>query len=137
MSDKENNKIVESSNDQKCNDVPVIDETVTAHMMQIFGNQSQQYMPTQSQVDKVLDLQAKGMEYTHEERTKFSPIQKTELTVIIVVIITFLIIFTLSIFFAKEYVGEIIYGMIGILTGGLGGYGLGRSKKDDDNSDRE
>ncbi len=137
MSDKENNKIVESSSDEKRNDMPVIDETVTAHMMQIFGNQSQQYMPTQSQVDKVLDLQAKGMDYTHEERTKFSPVQKIEVTVIIVVIITFLIIFALSIFFAKEYVGEIISGMIGVLTGGFGGYGLGRSKKDDNNSDGE
>lgn len=138
MQNKENNQIVERDNSEKDgNNMPVIDETVTAHMMQIFGNQSQQYMPTQAQVDKILDLQEKGMDYTHEERTKFSPIQKTDLIVIIVVIITFLIIFALSVFYAKEYVGEIIAGMIGVLTGGLGGYGMGRSKKDNGNGTSE
>lgn len=114
---------------------PLIDENVTAHMMQIFGSPAQQYVPTQAQVDKILALQEKGMDYTHEERTMCSPIQKIEFTVFLVVVLVLLIIFVLSLFFAREYLGEIISGIVGLFAGGAGGYGYAKSKKIGNNNE--
>ncbi len=48
-----------------------VNETVLAQMLSIAGGQHQ-YVPTQAQVDKLLSLQEKGMEYTHDERTRIS-----------------------------------------------------------------
>ena len=80
----------------------MIDETVTAHLLQIFGNQSQQYTPTQSQVDKILELQEKGMDYTHDERTHFSPKQWMNLGVLFITVSALLLVFLSCLFFAKE-----------------------------------
>lgn len=124
MSTDENKQLTKEEINKNCSANPVIDENATAHMMQIFGSQAQQYMPTQAQVDKILALQEKGMDYTHKERTEYSPKQKTELTMFIIVLFVMLIIFILSLFFAKEYLGEIISGTVGFLAGGAGGYGV-------------
>ena len=134
MPTEENNQITKSENGENRPDRP-INENVTAHMMQIFGNQTQQYVPTQAQVDKILDLQEKGMDYTHKERTKFSPRQITELTMFVAVILILLAVFVLSLFFAKEYLGEIISGAVGFLAGGAGGYGFAHSKKSDNGNE--
>lgn len=106
-----------------------INETVTARMLQIAGAKND-YIPTQAQVDKILELQEKGMDYTHDERTRFSPKRKADLILAIIVIVTFLIIFILALFFAKEYLGEIITGFVGLLTGGIGGYSYAQVRKD-------
>lgn len=128
MPTEQTNKLTNDSDDSKIPEKPIIDEVVTAHMLRIFGDQKQQYVPTQSQVDKILALQEKGMDYTHKERTNSSPKQKIELIIFIVIIIVILIIFSLSLFFAKEYLGEIISGIAGFLAGGAGGYGFAKSK---------
>jgi len=135
MPDEENKQIKNIETNENLPNKPGIDENVTAHMMQIFGNQAQQYVPTQAQVDKILGLQEKGMDYTHEERTKYSPKQKTELTIFIIVLFVMLIIFILSLFFAKDYIGEVIYGAVGFLAGSAGGYGYGRSKISNNNNE--
>jgi len=139
MSTEENNNsnsapiTLSENRPENQNNTPIIDETVTAHMARIIGNQSSQYIPTQAQVDKILSLQEKGMDYTHEERTVCSPKQKIQLTMFMVIIIVLIIIFTLSLFYAKEYLGEIISGTVGILAGGIGGYGIaGRYKNNND-----
>lgn len=119
------------------NEKPLIDETVTAHMMQVFGEQNKQYIPTQAQVDKILALQEKGMDYTHKERTTWSPKQTIELIVFAIIIITLIGIFTLTLFYAKEYLGEVISGMVGLLAGGAGGYGYGRSHAKNSNTEKE
>lgn len=41
-----------------------VNETFMAHAMQIMNANS--YTPTQAQVDKMLSLQEKGMDYTHQ-----------------------------------------------------------------------
>ncbi len=108
---------------------PLIDETVTAHLLQIFGNQGQQYVPTQAQVDKIIGLQEKGMDYTHKERTNFSPKQKIEVGVFAGVMVVLVGMFIFSVYKVPEYSGEIISGLIGLISGGIGGYGYGSKKK--------
>lgn len=114
-----------ASSDQEARRGTLIDETVTAHLLQIFGNQSQQYTPTQSQVDKILELQEKGMDYTHDERTHFSPKQWMNLGVLFITVSALLLVFLSCLFFAKEYLGEVVSGIVGLLAGSFGGYGLG------------
>lgn len=139
MSNRENNEII-NSNQEESSDMPIINENVTAHMMQIFGNSSQQYIPTQTQVDKILELQEKGMDYTHKERMQdkehFSPREKKDLIMSIFIVGVLLVILILSMIFAEQYVGEVMIGTLGFLVGGAGGYGIGRSKDiSEDNKD--
>ncbi len=136
MSNEEKKEIIKKGENKECSEGPIIDEKVTAHIMQIFGNQAQQYVPTQGQVDKILELQEKGMDYTHEERKNFSPKQKIELIIFIAVIVVVFFIFVLALFFAKEYLGEIISGAVGFIAGGAGGYGFAsKSKKSNDDNE--
>ena len=99
-------------------------ETVQAHMLQIMGQQ--QYVPTQTQVDKILALQEKGMDYTHQERCVSSPQQKFIFISFIIATLILLIIFTLTLFFAKEYLSQVVSGIFGILAGSGLGYGYGK-----------
>lgn len=108
-------------------------EIFMAQAMKIFGTQKH-YSPTEAQVDKILAMQEKGMDYTHKERTELSPKQKIELVAVIVVVLVLLTVFIFSVFYAKEYLSEIITGLVAFLTGGAGGYGFakGRGKGDED-----
>lgn len=132
MQTEQNNKL---ANENDLTEKPIINETVTSHMLRIFGNQAGQYVPTQSQVDKILALQEKGMDYTHHERTNSSPKQKAELIMFMTIIGVMVIIFILSLFFAKEYLSEIISGTAGFLAGGAGGYGFAKSKNKNNNDE--
>lgn len=58
---------------QQLPDSGVLSEHVALRMMQIGSGQS--YTPTSEQVDKILSLQEKGMDYTHSERIQFLPSQ--------------------------------------------------------------
>jgi hypothetical protein len=109
-----------------------ITEEMGMQIMRYFGPQNQ-YQPTQAQVDKILALQEKGMDYTHKERTKISPKQVTGLIVLGIGVVVLLAIYFSCLFYAKEFLGEVIAGIVGLLTGGLGGYGIGKSmdKKDE------
>jgi uncharacterized ion transporter superfamily protein YfcC len=134
---EQNGQIVESQpvpSGQQPSDRPLIDETVSAHIMQMFGN-SQQYQPTQAQVDKILSLQEKGMDYTHEERTCFSPKQKIELAIFVCSIIVLVLVFLHTLWYAKEYLGEVIASIVGFLAGGSAGFAYAKtgSKKRDEN----
>lgn len=131
MSHDNNHKtqVVSPSGQKEESTGTLIDETVTAHLLHIFGNQSQQYSPTQLQVDKILELQEKGMDYTHDERTHFSPKQWMNLGVLLITVLALLFVFVLSLFFAKEYLGEIVSGLVGLLAGSFGGYGMGSRSK--------
>jgi len=122
MSDEANLSLDQSNQDNPFN------ETVQAHMLQIMGQQ--QYIPTQSQVDKILAIQEKGMDYTHQERCQNSPHQKIIFISFIMAIITLLVIFTLTLFFAKEYLSQVVSGVFGILAGSGIGYGYGKHSKD-------
>lgn len=108
-------------------DKAVKEETFMAHVMQIMGSNGS-YKPTERQIDKILELQEKGMDYTYKERTNFSPALITEIGLILLIVLTF---FGLLFFVkqaAPEYLGETITGFIGVLAGGLGGYGYGKVK---------
>ena len=102
-------------------------EEMAMQVMRVFGPQNQ-YEPTQAQVDKILALQEKGMDYTHEERMKISPKQKIEIGILIFGSIILCGVFVLCLLFAKEYLGQLVSGIVGLITGSFGGYGLGKSK---------
>lgn len=104
-------------------------ETFMAHAMQIMSANS--YTPTQAQVDKMLSLQEKGMDYTHRERTHFSPQLISSLIVFGALIFVLIGLFVFCVFFAPEYASQIITGALGVITGAFGGYGYGvRSRKE-------
>lgn len=120
---KENAEVVVPTTGQDMDSTPVINENVIAHIMQIVGSQS--YQPTQAQVDKMLAMQEKGMDYTFKERNTFTADRITKLIVLVV----FVGIYVFSVYTVPQYVGEIISGMIGFLTGGIGGYGYAQSRR--------
>lgn len=103
-------------------------EAMQAGMMQIFGDQ-EAYKPTKSQVDKMLALQEKGMDYTHAERTMFQPKQVLEVVVFVAILLFIAGVLTLVIFKAPQYTGEAISSVIGLLGGGGIGYGVGLKKR--------
>ncbi len=106
----------------------VASESFMAHAMQIMS--SNQYNPTQAQVDKMLTLQEKGMDYTHSERTHFSPQLISTLIVLGGLALIIVGLFVFCVFYAPQYASMIISGAVGLLTGGAGGYGYGtRNKK--------
>ena len=106
----------------------VMSEAMQAGMMQIFGEQ-EPYKPTKSQIDKILSLQEKGMDYTHKERTMWQPKQVMSLIVFVIVIIAILGLVALTAWLAKEYIGQVITGAIAFVAGGAGGYGFANRKQ--------
>ena len=107
---------------------PIVSEAVTAQMLQIFGDQGGRYKPTEAQVDKILALNEKGMDYTHKERTSFSPTQKIEVGVFVSVVIALVAILWIVVSKAPDYLGETITGIIGFLTCGFGGYSFAKTR---------
>lgn len=109
-----------------------VSEAMQAGMLQIFGDQ-EPYKPTKAQVDKMLALQEKGMDYTHKERTMWQPRQVSNLIVFSIIVFALLGIIALTAWLAKEYIGQVITGTVAFLAGGAGGYGFAnRHKQSDD-----
>jgi hypothetical protein len=104
------------------------DET-TMQILRIFNAQNQ-YEPTQAQVDKILLIQEKGLDYAHQERMRVSPKQKIELVLFLAGLFVLVLIFVLCLLYAKEYLGEIVSGIVGLVAGVLGGYGYGKSQQE-------
>lgn len=111
---------------------PQVTEHFMATAMQIMN--SNQYTPTQGQVDKMLALQEKGMDYTHKERTNFTPHLITTICGFAFFTIIIVGLFIFCIFYAPQYASQILSGAIGLLTGGIGGYGYA-NKKNKQNED--
>jgi len=106
---------------------PQVNERVMAQLLQI-SNGSKPYTPTNAQVDKMLALHEKGMEYTHKERTTYLPKDIMHMTTYLFTALLVVAVFVFSVFYAKEYLGEIISATLGLVLGGVGGYGYGTSK---------
>jgi hypothetical protein len=105
---------------------PTQEQHFMATAMQIMNANS--YTPTQAQVDKMLALQEKSMDYVHHERTHFSPKLISTLLILVGIAIVFVGIFVFCVFYAPQYASQIISGFLGLVTGGVGGYGLGSKK---------
>lgn len=120
-------EVVENRADKKEKQKPQVSEAFEAGMMRIFGEQDT-YKPTKSQVDKMLSLQEKGMDYTHKERTMWQPRQVAELVSFILLLIFVTGLIWLILDKAPQYTGEVISVVIGLVGGGLGGYGYGSKK---------
>lgn len=109
-------------------------ETFMASAMQIMSANS--YTPTQAQVDKMLSLQEKGMDFTHHERTHFSPQLISTLLAVGGLALIIVGLFVFCVFYAPEYASQIIALGIGLITGSVGGYGYGsRAKKKNGDED--
>jgi uncharacterized membrane protein (DUF106 family) len=98
-----------------------------AGMMQIFGEQDT-YKPTKSQVDKMLALQEKGMDYTHKERTMWRPQQLAQLIAFIITLIFFIVLIWLILTKAPQYTGEVVTAVVSLIGGGGVGFGIGYRK---------
>jgi len=122
-----NNNGVTSTSENREKESPLLNDSVMAHFMQIAGTQS--YQPTQAQVDKMLEMQEKGMDYTFKERNTFTAERITRLVVFFAVLLTFIGVFVFATYKVPQYLGEIISGMVGFLTGGVGGYGYAQTRK--------
>ncbi len=113
-------------------ETPQGNEHFYAQMLQV--TQGRQYVPTTAQVDKILALQEKGMDYTHNERTRFLPQHIFQYGTFAFVILLVVGVFVFSTFYAKEYLATIASALFGLTAGGVGGYGLGvrNAKKNED-----
>jgi hypothetical protein len=102
------------------------EETFKALAMKAFT--SDQYRPTEKQVDKMFQLQEKAMDYTHKERTQVLPQHKfdrlVEFTMFLISIIFLGIIFIFVILKKPEYTDLVITSIVAF----IGGYGLGNTK---------
>jgi len=131
MPKEEENSVSTDSSPKK--ESPLMNETVIAHMLQMSAGK-QQYVPTNDQVDKIIALQEKGMDYTHKERTTYLPQNILQVCAFAFTVLVITGIFVFSAFYAKEYLGEIISGVFGLGAGGGIGYGFGSKKsKNTDN----
>jgi len=102
-------------------------ETMAMQAMQIItGNQ---YNPTTEQVDKMLALQEKSMDYTHKDTHTFLPKDILEVGKFVFVILIGVGLFVFATFKAEEYLGEIASALLGLLAGGGIGYGYGAKKR--------
>lgn len=115
-----------TSDASPASEAPQMNESMVANIMQM--TLGRQYIPTSEQVDKLLALQEKGMDYTHKERTSYLPSQVLEFWAFFVIIAILALIFTLTILLAPQYLEQVASGIIGLIGGGLGGYGYGVKK---------
>jgi uncharacterized membrane protein len=102
-------------------------EAFQATMMQLFGEQDT-YRPTPKQVDKMLALEEKGMDYMHKERTMWQPRQIAELVSFVLILLFVVVLIWIILDKAPQYTGEVISVIVGLVGGGLGGYGYGAKK---------
>lgn len=121
-----NIETVNDSDDTQAISTSQPSETVTAHLMQIMGNN--RYKPTESQVDKMLALQEKGMDYSFQERTKFTAPIVSKLVIIVIgfVFVGGLFVYTAT--YLPEYIDVVLAALISFGTGSVGGYGFGTRK---------
>ena len=102
-------------------------ETVAMQVMQIMsGNQ---YNPTNAQVDKMLALQEKSMDYTHKDTHTFLPKDILEISKFAFVILVGVGLFVFATYKAPQYLGQIASALLGLIAGGGIGYGYGSRKK--------
>jgi hypothetical protein len=102
-------------------------ETMALQAMQIItGNQ---YNPTTEQVDKMLALQEKSMDYAHKDIHTFLPKDILEIGKFIFVILVGVGLFVFATYEAEEYLSEIASALLGLLAGGGIGYGYGSKKR--------
>lgn len=111
-----------------------LSEAFQASMLQIFGEQ-ETYKPTKSQVDKMLALQEKGMDYTHKERTMWQPAQISQLIVLVIVLLFVIGILWVILTQAPQYTGQVVTSIIGLIGGTGIGYGIGYKKGRSSNTD--
>jgi len=104
-----------------------INQNVVAQMLQLTTGR--QYTPTSDQVDKIIALHEKGMDYTHKDNHTFLPKDILRYGAFAFVLLIVVGIFIFSAFYAKEYLGEIVSAILGLMAGGVSGYGLGSTKK--------
>jgi len=106
----------------------IIEESLT--MMSVMQNTSDSVVARKindKHIEKYLDDSAENMRLAYKDRT-----QNRIMLVIIIAIITVLIGFVIYIF--KDYpdaIEKIIFALTGLISGGLGGYGLGKTKRDE------
>ena len=128
MPDEPENRIVDgdATRDKNTGHVPQMNERVVAQMLEI--STGKQYIPTPGQIDRMLSLYEKDMDYTHEENKTYLPKDILGFITFLVIIAVVLAVFIFSAFYAKEYLGEIVSAILGLVAGGAGGYSYGMSK---------
>ena len=104
----------------------LINERTVAAMLQITTGRAAS--PTPGQVEKMLGLFEKNMDYQHKENMAFLPKDILTVGCYVLALLILLSIFILCVFFAKEYLGEIVSGFLGLAAGGGLGYGFGMRK---------
>jgi hypothetical protein len=128
MPESEENQVTRNDSQAASPPVPAMTEQFQGQLLQLFGDQGNAYKPTEAQVDKMLSLQEKGMDYTHTERTKILPAQWMRVIVTVIGVLGFVGLIWVTAVYAKEHLEKVITGAIGFLAGGASGYGLARSK---------
>ncbi|MDQ5953199.1 MAG: hypothetical protein QG551_427 [Patescibacteria group bacterium] len=90
-------------------------------LQKVIGTDS--FNPTEQQVDEVLSQRRQVLSYVHEDRKQESTDKKFYFTLTLVATT---VIILLVLFFAKEYLTQVL----SLIIGGLGGYGIGKTQKD-------
>jgi hypothetical protein len=105
-------------------------ETLSVLLAQASGGNS--YQPTEKQVDKLLELREKSMDYISKERTSLLPKDVLKFLTLIAFLIALLVIFIFVILKTPEYTETVLVGIIGFIGGGVGGYGIGSKNSNTD-----
>ncbi len=80
------------------------------------------YQPTEKQVDEILSQRGKVIDLVHKDKIRESSDKKYYFTVTFVCSLTVVV---LVLFFAKQYLTQVL----SLIIGASGGYGFGRSQR--------
>ena len=96
------------------------EKSLSIVLQRVLGDSS--VTPNEKQVDEILSQRSKVYDYIHDDRKRESSDKKFYFAG---ALFSSLIIVVLVLFFAKEFLTQVI----SLIIGAFGGYGIGRSQK--------
>ena len=118
---------IENSKDIPKEQIAIIEESLT--MMSVIQNSSDSLMAkkiTDKHIEKYLEDSGENMRLSYKDNT-----QHRIFLVAIIIVMTILIGFIIYTFKdSPDVIEKIILAAGGLISGGIGGYGLGKSKRD-------
>ncbi len=97
------------------------EKTMTVLMQKVMGEGS--FVPTEKQADEILTQRSKIIDYVHNDKIRDSKDKRFYFGCFLA---GSLIVVLCVLFFAKEYLTQVI----SLIVGALGGYGFGKSQQD-------
>lgn len=100
------------------------EKSMTVLMQKVMGGEGS-FEPNEEQVDEILAQKSKIIDYVHQDKLRDSKDRRFYFLGILIALVTVVL---LVLFFAKEYLTQIV----SLIVGAFGGYGVGKSQQSKD-----